>query len=81
MDKILSAEEWLKTQRHLPTEVLLKAYSTYLLEAFAEEVKSECELQFCNDGNGCGIPYCDQPCQEIKPQSIDQLLTKFKEKL
>ena len=63
MDKILSAEDWLKTQRHLPIETHLKNYSTYLLEAFAEEVKNDNKIYF------------------VEGQSIDQLLTKFKEKL
>jgi hypothetical protein len=83
MDKILSAEEWFKLPINAKNDVLddVKGYSTYLLEAFAGEVKTKYELQYCNDGKGCGIPYCDQICQEIKPQSIDQLLTNFKEKL
>ena len=83
MDKILSAEEWIIENGSFYEDNIgmLQDYSTYLLEAFAEEVKSKAKIQFCNDGNGCGMPYCDIPCQQIDKQSIDQLLTKFKEKL
>lgn len=68
MDKILSAEEWI--QRKNDKDCIVKnddkirfaqSYSTYLLEAFAGEVKKE---------------YYEQ-----EGETVDQLLTKFKEKL
>jgi hypothetical protein len=94
MDKILSAEEWFKK---LEDEFLLgdpkselnkncktshdlihysiKAYSTYLLEEFAKEVKSEGQVEWVHEKfNPDGVHVIDK-------QIIDQLLTKFKEKL
>jgi len=81
MDKILSAEEWIQRKNDKDCIVknddkirFAKAYSTYLLEAFAGEVKSKAKLKKVSN---CGS-FMDA---EIDKQSIDQLLTKFKEKL
>jgi len=70
MDKILSSKEWFKSDKqnaiYWVTDddlAFAQAYSTYLLEAFAEEVKNDNKIYF------------------VEGQSIDQLLTKFKEKL
>ena len=64
MDKILSAEEWFEQQGNLTkTNQHINEYATYLLEAFAGEVKNDNKMYFLED------------------ESIDQLLTKFKEKL
>ena len=79
MDKILSAEEW-KVKNFPRTEniwntVMVKLYSTYLLEAFAGEVKSKAKIKEVVDYYGNKID------DVIDPESIDQLLNKFKEKL
>lgn len=87
MDKILSAEEWFKKledefllgspkselnkkckTRNQLIHYAIESYSTYLLEAFAGEVKSESYK--LNDKE-----------KRLTPNLIDQLLTKFKEKL
>jgi hypothetical protein len=67
MDKILSAEEWFEQQGNLTkTNQHINEYATYLLEAFADKIKNRAET----------ISFDLNPTE-----TIDQLLTKFKEKL
>jgi ferritin-like protein len=72
MDKALSAEEWINYHYGIilenNTKSLINTYSTYLLEEFAKEVKKDVSTLEMDDG--MYISSC-----------IDQLLTKFKEKL
>jgi hypothetical protein len=77
MDKILSAEEW-RVENYRKNRIwrgyMVNEYSSYLLEAFAEDVKSEAKIKL-NPVNS------EQTRFIVDPQSIDQLLTNFKEKL
>ena len=85
MDKILSAEEFLRevcpnhtdASKWNKSELLaiLNKQGAYLLDAFAGEVKSEAKIKVVLDNYGFAIDY------EIETEGIDQLLTKFKEKL
>jgi len=75
MDKILSSKEWFKSDKQNAicwvTDddlAFAQAYSNYLLEAFAEEVKSK-KYDVDNFNTAVAV------------EDIDQLLTKFKEKL
>lgn len=92
MDKILSAEEWFKSNKqdthYWATDedlAFAQAYSTYLLEAFAGEVKNNAYIHQHSRDYKISIkaPIVRQKIMisEIDKQSIDQLLTKFKEKL
>jgi hypothetical protein len=93
MDKILSAEEWIQRKNDKDCIVknddkirFAKAYSIYLLEAFAEEVKSEAKMKMENYKGTYRVSDDKYPIDNytdisIDKQSIDQLLTKFKEKL
>ena len=72
MDKILSAEEWANAKGMTQwNDRKVQDYSIYLLEAFAGEVKSKAKVT-TNEESTSII---------VDKQSIDQLLTKFKEKL
>jgi hypothetical protein len=80
MDKILSAEEWFlsgKSKSKFTSSDALQmaqAYSTYLLDKFAKEVKSKGRAT-----SNCPNWNCEG--ESLDQQSIDQLLTEFKEKL
>ena len=91
MDKILSAEEWYYRQlsqqngKTMTNWQIAQAYSTYLLEAFAGEVKNNAYIHQHSRDYKISIkaPIVRQKIMmsEIDKSSIDQLLTKFKEKL
>ena len=51
--------------------------TTENLRRFAEELKVKTKIQSCNNGKGCDIPYCDIPCYEINPKSIDESLNYY----
>jgi hypothetical protein len=71
MDKIISAEEW-RLKNHYKickwSSGMVKEYSTYLLDKFAKEVKSK-KYEVDNFNTAVAV------------EDIDNLLTKFKDKL
>ena len=82
VDKILSAEEWMRNSQTVDylefgniTEIYIEKdfrdYAIHILEAFAEDVKSKAKVRTNKESTSI----------IVDKQSIDQLLTKFKEKL
>jgi len=49
-----------------------------ILEAHKEAIKEGVKYQHtCNNGKGCGIPYCDQLCGNIDKEPIDTASKNF----
>lgn len=55
-----------------------KAYAKYVLNNAKEFVADDVKYNHtCNDGKGCGIPYCNSLCGNIDKQSIHTAIDNY----
>lgn len=68
-DLIITEDNYLQILPEVIDEISTR-YAKKMLEVAAGEAK----IERCNDGTGCGIPYCEVPCWEIDKKSILNVL-------